>query len=248
MALSILHERIAHPHPGRYWWTVEDDRVSGFAFRTPLTFMAGVTPMSVGAVHALVERMADDIPDLSGMYSEAATAATFAGRWTERRRVGAEPVEGQRLYWLDAVNEVPRPTGTMRVVTGDEHDLMVRWMEAFHAETGAGGGTLELEDTIRRRTHDGMLWIWDDDGIAATAMAVPSTAGAVRVGFVYTDPGRRGRGYAQALVATLSRQALDAGATACLLYTQLSNPTSNSIYRRVGYRAVSEITRYDFRP
>jgi hypothetical protein len=32
----------------------------------------------------------------------------------------------------------------------------------------------------------------------------------------------------------------------CILYTDLGNPTSNSVYRRVGYRAVAEGLRYRF--
>jgi len=32
----------------------------------------------------------------------------------------------------------------------------------------------------------------------------------------------------------------------CILYTDLANPTSNSIYRRIGYRAVAEGLRYRF--
>jgi uncharacterized protein len=32
----------------------------------------------------------------------------------------------------------------------------------------------------------------------------------------------------------------------CILYTDLGNPTSNSIYRRIGYRAVAECLRYRF--
>ncbi len=43
----------------------------------------------------------------------------------------------------------------------------------------------------------------------------------------------------------LSKQLRDAGYR-CSLYTDLGNPTSNSIYRRIGYRAVSEILRYRF--
>jgi predicted GNAT family acetyltransferase len=31
-----------------------------------------------------------------------------------------------------------------------------------------------------------------------------------------------------------------------MLYTDLANPTSNSIYRRIGYRAVAEVLRYGF--
>ena len=30
------------------------------------------------------------------------------------------------------------------------------------------------------------------------------------------------------------------------LYTDLGNPTSNSVYRRIGYRAVAEGLRYRF--
>jgi predicted GNAT family acetyltransferase len=63
---------------------------------------------------------------------------------------------------------------------------------------------------------------------------------------VYTPPERRGRGYATALVAVVSQRALDAGAAACSLYTDLANPTSNKIYDAVGYRPVRDVTRYRF--
>ncbi len=46
--------------------------------------------------------------------------------------------------------------------------------------------------------------------------------------------------------AALSRRQLDAGHQ-CVLYTDLANPTSNSIYRRLGYEAISEVVRYAFR-
>ena len=32
----------------------------------------------------------------------------------------------------------------------------------------------------------------------------------------------------------------------CILYTDLANSTSNSIYRAIGYRAVAEALKYDF--
>jgi uncharacterized protein len=32
----------------------------------------------------------------------------------------------------------------------------------------------------------------------------------------------------------------------CILYTDLGNPTSNSVYRRIGYRAVAAALRYRF--
>ena len=34
----------------------------------------------------------------------------------------------------------------------------------------------------------------------------------------------------------------------CFLFTDLANPTSNSIYQRIGYRAVTDITLWRFVP
>ena len=66
------------------------------------------------------------------------------------------------------------------------------------------------------------------------------TPNGIRVGYVYTPPGQRGRGYASALVAHVSQAQLDAGKRLCFLYTDMTNPTSNYIYQKLGYRRVAE--------
>ena len=68
----------------------------------------------------------------------------------------------------------------------------------------------------------------------------PAVAGVVRIGPVYTPPEARRRGYASSAVAAVSRDALGTGAHTCMLYTDLSNPTSNKIYADVGYRRIAE--------
>jgi predicted GNAT family acetyltransferase len=69
--------------------------------------------------------------------------------------------------------------------------------------------------------------------------------GVVRLQAVYTPPERRSRGYASACAAALTLRIIAAGLR-CILHTDLANPTSNSIYRRIGYRAVEEVIRYRF--
>ncbi|MEX2660100.1 MAG: GNAT family N-acetyltransferase, partial [Acidimicrobiales bacterium] len=73
----------------------------------------------------------------------------------------------------------------------------------------------------------------------------PPVAGVTRVQAVYTPEERRGCGYASACVAAVSEVALAAGRR-CILYTDLGNPTSNGIYRNIGYQAVAEALRYRF--
>ncbi|MDP9319178.1 MAG: hypothetical protein M3O94_08950, partial [Actinomycetota bacterium] len=66
--------------------------------------------------------------------------------------------------------------------------------------------------------------------------------GVTRVGPVYTPPEHRRRGYGAAVTAACTRDALD-HAEDVVLFTDLANPTSNSIYQQIGYRP-SPIARW----
>jgi predicted GNAT family acetyltransferase len=80
----------------------------------------------------------------------------------------------------------------------------------------------------------------------SSARRTADVGGIVRVGFVYTPPHLRRRGYASACVAAASEAILRGGAVACMLYADLANPTSNAIYQRLGYRPVSDAAEYRF--
>jgi len=60
------------------------------------------------------------------------------------------------------------------------------------------------------------------------------------IGLVYTPSAHRGRGFASALVAGLTRQLLDEGLAFCCISTDLTNPTTNKIYPAIGYRPVCD--------
>jgi hypothetical protein len=64
---------------------------------------------------------------------------------------------------------------------------------------------------------------------------------------VYTPPEERRNGYATALVAAVSAEGLRRGKSSCVLYTDLANPVSNSIYPKIGYRPVCDSSQYRFR-
>ncbi len=66
------------------------------------------------------------------------------------------------------------------------------------------------------------------------------------VNLVYTPPELRGKGYATNCVAALSQKLLDDGYKFCSLFTDLSNPTSNDIYSKIGYNPIADFIVYDF--
>jgi uncharacterized protein len=241
--LTLLHERVAYPEPGRYWLARDGSAVVGVVFQSPLDFFATVTPMGPEPVAALVEETVDAGIVLPGVNGEAATAARFAGQWTERRGSAAFPVEGQRIFELARAPRATAAGGNMRKASLGDLDLILAWMHGFYADVGLVESG--FESVVERRVGAGQFWLWEDGGPASMAANSEPVEGVVRVQAVYTPPERRKSGYAGACVADLSARLQEAGHR-CILYTDLGNPTSNSVYRRIGYRAVAEGLRYRF--
>lgn len=92
-------------------------------------------------------------------------------------------------------------------------------------------------------------WVHEVGGqIVSMSGHTGPTSHGIRIGPVYTPHQRRGPSYASQLVATQSQWLLDNGHRYCFLYTDLANPTSNSIYRRIGYRQIAESAHYELSP
>jgi predicted GNAT family acetyltransferase len=243
MILSLLAARVAHAEPGRYWVATEKGQTAGIVFQSPLTFPATLTPMEPHVVAALVDAIVKHGVSLPGVHGEAATAARFAGQWTERCKSAATPFQGLRLYELLELAEAPGVRGKLRRAASKDRALMVDWTRAFQSEIGEDSSDTELR--VDRGLASGQLWIWEDVEAVSMATGREPVEGVVRVAGVYTPPEKRRRGYAEACVHALSKYVREAGYR-CILYTDLANPTSNSIYRRIGYRAVAEALRYRF--
>jgi uncharacterized protein len=244
LVLSILHARIAHGDPGRYWMASQRDDTLGVVIQSPVTFPAILTPMETPVATAMADAIVEAGVALPGITADAATAATFAGQWSERSKSAATPFQGLRLYELFETREVPPAEGTLRQAGAKERSLMIVWTRAFQREMDESDDDTELR--VDRGLAAGELWLWDRGGeTVSMAVSREPVHGVVRLSGVYTPPEKRKHGYAAACVYALSKRLGDSGYR-CILYTDLNNPTSNSIYRRIGYRVVAEALRYRF--
>ena len=129
----------------------------------------------------------------------------------------------------------------------EDRKRLVQWHGEFSAATGEAA-VRDVDDWADERVErrDLMFWEAPDGTPVAMAAAAPKVAGQVRVVAVYTPEPLRGRGYAGAVTAEVSRVALASGADEVLLFTDLANPTSNGLYQRIGYRPVSDFAVYHF--
>jgi len=244
LILSILHSRTAQGDPGRYWIALHEEDTVGVVVQSPLEYPATLTPMGPRAVLAIVDAIAEARVTLPGINGDAATAASFAGQWSERCKSAATPFQGTRLYELLDLGQVPHTKGNLRQAGPGDRNLMILWTRSFQDEIRESAN--DTERRVDRGLAARQIWLWDQNG-ETTSMAVSRqpVGGVVRLSGVYTPPEKRNRGYAAACVHALSKHLLERGYR-CILYTDLGNPTSNSIYQRIGYRAVAEALRYRF--
>jgi predicted GNAT family acetyltransferase len=146
----------------------------------------------------------------------------------------------ERLYRLDRLC-MPKTPGRARRATAEDGELILGWVDAFIAESGVDHAPPPSR-TILARIEQQLAWLWLDEAGEPAAMALRNApaSGVARVGPVYTTPTRRRRGYGAAVTAACTADAIEAGVQSVVLFTDLANPTSNSIYQQIGYRPLSD--------
>lgn len=229
-----------------YLATIEDadGELVGCVIRTP-PFKPILTRVPTVAVPAVVNDLADLYAQLPAIMGPEPEVRLFAEAWAELRGVRIEPAMEMRVHELAEVRDTTDPPGSARWAEVDDVGLVAEWIEAFGDD--ARVPTSDPEGKARRLVGDRALALWIDEArpVSMAGRAGRTPHGA-RVGPVYTPPELRGRGYATAVTAWVTRRLLETGLRRCFLYTDLANPTSNRIYRRIGYEPVMDVRDYEF--
>jgi hypothetical protein len=182
-----------------------------------------------------------------GCMAPSETARSFAEFWAARTGRPATLKTAQRIYELHQVQSPTAVSGRLRVATADDLDLAADWRHQFYLEALGEDDAAGARSASERQIAADQLYFWEDAGRAVCQAVVSrQMRRGSSIGAVYTPPEFRRRGYAGACVAALSQKQLDAGRQFCCLYTDLANPTSNSIYQKIGYVPVIDCDQYRF--
>ena len=243
--LNILDGR--HPEALFVYAVDGEDQVCFAGLRTPPWFLLA---SEIDGEHAgeLVRTWLVEDPELPGVDGVTASARAIAAAWAEHTGGTTSRRMEEAIHWLEQVRDPPHlAAGELRPAVRAERQLLVDWSRAFNYEAGVTAAD-QAEPMVDARLDHGRLLVWEDQQPVSMVGVTPPVAGVVRVGPVYTPPDFRRRGYAGSAVAVASRRALGAGATRCMLFTDLTNPTSNKIYAEVGYQRSGGWEEHVFEP
>jgi GNAT superfamily N-acetyltransferase len=231
IALSVCENVRARDDGTRFaWWQEPDGEVTGCVSRTP------PYPVCVGVLpeHAMAPLV--DLWEVDAVNAPTPVAAQVAALAARTYGRTAHLKTAERLFRLGELT-APQSPGAPRLADEGDTELLVGWFDAFIDEAGV------LPQDSRKAVLDRLGYsgfvIWEHDGEpVALAGHTRKAFQGMRIGPVYTPPQHRGHGYGGAVTAAASQKCLDEGAWEVVLFTDLTNPTSNALYPRLGYRPV----------
>ena len=231
---------------------ISDDKGARLtAIMTPphnLTLYATDNQIDDEAIACLIKGIDETGSDVPGVMTEKRLAERFAQAFAAARGVNYAVYMKQRIYELSRVNPQIPLIGSLRPAQEKDISFIPFWIEGFNSECFGRVQTVLLD--TERFDYEIMtrkLYILEDNGTPVSMAKITREIQTVcGVGFVYTPPYLRSKGYATSCVARISSIALECGFTKCVLYTDLANPVSNSIYQKIGYAPVCDSLEIKF--
>lgn len=253
MAASLLARARAGAHDDAEllvaWDTGRDGRIRFFAMRIP-PWPLLVSEVDGSQAQELMELWLEHDPGIPGVSGVPGAAEAVERSWAGLTGGHSRCRMRDAMHQLEQVIDPPLPpAGELKMAREEDRALLVAWEVEFVREAGviAQAGA-EADRTVTRRLAGDCQYLWHDGPPVSTVAISPEVAGIVRIGPVYTPPEQRGRGYASAAVAGVCHRVLAAGASRCMLFTDLTNPTSNKIYAALGFRRFGDWIELDFEP
>ncbi|MCA0971117.1 GNAT family N-acetyltransferase [Halobacillus litoralis] len=225
----------------------EKGRTTFLTMRTPphLWILPSFATTTQKTIEALVDYLLDRSFDVPGVLGEEKAVEWFVAAY--KRRKGTEPSlqMKQGIYKLEQLSSIPLQEG--QFIQADQEHLTLA--KAWFRQYGVEVKEKHIEEQADRLAEDmieqGKLFLWVMNGTPVSmACRARQTPNGITINAVFTPDAYKRNGYATQVTYFLTEHLLSSGAAFCSLYTDLDNPSSNSIYQRIGYKRIGSSIVY----
>lgn len=226
------------------------DEIKLTALRTPPHNLVLSFTDALDSITVLTKELLKRNMELPGVVGFKAGAEEFAQLWCNSKNLQLSLLRNERIFKLQKVAK--ETLGNRQFVVGDKSNqiLILNWVKEFLLEALPESDEAHIKRTqnaiIEEIKKEKIHLLIEEGEVVSIARKAGKTPNGNLVNLVYTPPHLRNRGYATECVAKLSQKLLKKGNKFCFLFTDLSNPTSNSIYQKIGYRPVIDVDEYKF--
>ncbi|ARI75976.1 GNAT family N-acetyltransferase [Halobacillus mangrovi] len=252
LPIGILQRMFENPTTeDAYLLHMDEDGLPVYlAMRTPphLWILPSLESAEAKHIQCLVRYLFDHNYDVPGVLGEEQAVRWFLEAWKRLNPAKEARLHmRQGIFRLDELQPILPQEGKLVTAVNAHIPLIIDWLEKFGVETNERLISRQAEELAQdmvgtQRAH---LWVVEDQPVSMANRARKTPNGATING-VYTPDLHKRKGYASQVVWALTKKLLDQGCEYCALYTDLSNPTSNSIYKKIGYKWIGNSLVYHF--
>jgi len=231
---------------------IYDEKLELIALRTPPHDLIIAYLDKLEAISILVDELYKRKEKLPGVLSFKEAADTFAKLWCEKNSLKCNLFRKERVFKLERVSKDLIGDRLFSVASKAHKTLVLQWAEEMMREAMIDL-TEELVDQSKKNfakefdeNRSSFYLLFDINEPVSMVRKAGKTPNGNFINYVYTPPSLRRKGYATECVAKMSKLLLEEGNKYCFLFTDLSNPISNSIYQKIGYGPVIYENHYKF--
>ncbi|ELK45775.1 GNAT family N-acetyltransferase [Halobacillus sp. ACCC02827] len=217
--------------------------------RTPphLWILPSTEVMEKPFIKQLVDYLHGGNYEVPGVLGDRRAVQWFVEEWENVSGLKGSLHMEQGIYRLDDLQPIADAPGELVPAVESDLPLLQAWMYQFGIETGEKNISERAEVLAAEMVEERKIYLWKVDGepVSMAARARATKNGAT-INAVYTPDVFKRNGYASKAVWHLTDKLLRSGYRFCSLYTDMANPTSNSIYKRIGYKHAGDSIVYTF--
>ena len=176
--------------------------------------------------------------EILGVNGDKELARKFAKYYCKEANIKYELQTKMRILLLEKIIKAKmNEEVTFRKAQITDKPILINYIKEFNKEALNEETTQEeAEKKYERYSKNGYYVLENKGKILAQASLRNGLKKGECVGGVYTAKDERNKGYAYNLVYRISEEAFNNGAEYCVLFTDDTNPISNHVYEKIGYK------------
>ncbi len=234
-----------------YFALFEKEQFVGCALRTDATKPLAISLMSTLAIEALIDFLMEQKISLLGVIGEVHTTNQFKELWLQKHQIQSLTSKLNIHLGIYETDKIIFPESDQKIILGtDEHqETIFKFIKGFSEDCfpNREHKDAEIEKLTLRHITNKSLYLLKNNSGEIVSMAA-NTRGSINGGtisLVYTPNEFRKKGYGSVVTAKVAEIILKEKKFANL-FTDLTNPTSNSIYQKIGFKKIGENIHFDF--
>lgn len=232
---------------------IENENIKLVSIRTPPYNQILSYTDNLETIDVLTDALMKKNMDIPGVLGFKEGVEKFVKLWCKKKKVKAQLISNERIYKLEHVKEETLGKNKFVKATKSNENIVLQWAKEFMLEVFPERPQEMIEQSLKRiqlAISKGKIFLLLDGNNKPVSMVQKAgkTPNGNSVNFVYTPPELRRRGFTTECIAKLSKFLIEEGNKFCFLFTDLMNPTSNSIYQKIGYRPVIDVDEFQFVP